>query len=564
MTIDPILLIYLIFALIFLWICRYGLILVQLLRVTFHYPSYRPQPLSQVPANVREVFQRAIDLLAPWGFVESDYYLVDRLDSWGKHDVPPSWELLCHYPELNTYAKVAIRLPLEAVDLFEIDFLTQWDDGRWSMTLDNRAYGLMFKLPLAVVQDAYTRDAQAQWQSHLQHYWEEIDRDRQTSTVSPRELMAAYQGYQRAYAITLQESGKIVQKGEIWQLSWRTALVNTPRIGRGLSRAQRGLSRRRREVINVIPLPIELELESFRWMEDRQMRPLNRQTKLLLTGSSLVLFILSCINLLSWENIAILVGVLLLHEGGHLGAMKIRGYCHHSLLFLPWFGAVASAHKEDATTLDKTIVALAGPLPGLCLGLILAFGTERIHNPDWLNTAIDMTIALNAINLLPVYPLDGGQVADLLLFSRHPYSDLFFKLIGVGISLCLTKIHPIALFFVLAIALTIPASFRSARLDLELRRTLGRKAIERDLLLGQIFSLLNRSGGNKLSFSTRYRLSKKLLQRHREARTSMWTRWGLGLVYGLSLVCGLWGGKAALFPHTEGMELPVSRDTNHL
>jgi Zn-dependent protease len=529
-------------------VCRYASIWWQLMAVSFQHPRYVRQSSTAVPDSVSATFDLAIDRLARWGFVAIDYYLVDRLDRWGGQASEPTWELLCHHPQFNTYAKVGIRFPLEVVDLFEIDFLTQWGDASWTITLDSRAYGLILKLPVAIVQDKYAGDVGIQWQTHLD-LWHQLARTQQVSRLHPQEFIAAFQGYQQAYLLGLQHSGKLIRQGERWRLNWATALRNTPRIDRGLRRAQQSMNRRRQQQCEPIELPLALELDSFRWLESRQMSPPSRKVKLWMLLASLFLFALSFIQMLSPLNIGILIGVLLLHEGGHLLAMKWRGYRHHALLFLPWLGAVATAQKEDATVVDKTIVALGGPLPGLLLGCLLGFWTREFSNPEWLNTTIAMLIGINGINLLPLYPLDGGQVVDVLLCSRHPYSDLGFKLIGICISLWLATIQPISLFFVLTIAITIPDSFQAARLNRHLQRKLDRSTqIDREVLLGEIFQLLDRFGGHKLSFSRRYALTKKLLQRYYEGGTSGLARLGLGTFYSLSLVTGLAGGMLALFP----------------
>jgi Zn-dependent protease len=121
------------------------------------------------------------------------------------------------------------------------------------------------------------------------------------------------------------------------------------------------------------------------------------------------------------------VGVLLFHEGGHVLAMKIFGYRDVTMLFIPFLGALATAKKEDASLTEKVLISLAGPVPGLVIGigLAIAFSNENplsivSDNPSWIMPLSWTLIGLNLFNLLPVYPLDGGQIADLLLFSSNP------------------------------------------------------------------------------------------------------------------------------------------------
>ena len=43
-------------------------------------------------------------------------------------------------------------------------------------------------------------------------------------------------------------------------------------------------------------------------------------------------------------------------------------------------------------------------------------------------------MGVNLFNLLPILPLDGGQIAHMLLFARRPWLDVAFRtLAGVGL-----------------------------------------------------------------------------------------------------------------------------------
>jgi tetratricopeptide (TPR) repeat protein len=74
------------------------------------------------------------------------------------------------------------------------------------------------------------------------------------------------------------------------------------------------------------------------------------------------------------------------------------------------------------------LVSIAGPLPGLFIGLffvVLHAGTkERIYYD-----IASMFIFINAFNLLPLYPLDGGRFFDLILFSRNYAVEVIFKVV---------------------------------------------------------------------------------------------------------------------------------------
>ncbi len=69
--------------------------------------------------------------------------------------------------------------------------------------------------------------------------------------------------------------------------------------------------------------------------------------------------------------IATLVGVLFFHELGHYVGMRMFGYRNVRMFFIPLFGAAVSGQKTNAKSYQEAIVSLLGPVPGLCLAIVL-------------------------------------------------------------------------------------------------------------------------------------------------------------------------------------------------
>jgi stage IV sporulation protein FB len=139
----------------------------------------------------------------------------------------------------------------------------------------------------------------------------------------------------------------------------------------------------------------------------------------------------------SWYAVGVLVGVVFLHELGHLLAMKLYGYRGVNMTFVPFVGAYVSGITDNPSRLRRCVVLLAGPLPGIIIGCA-AFITyvntmdERLLYPSIL------FLLLNGFNLLPVAPLDGGQLMEALYLGRSRYPQLIFLglcvlLVGVGV-----------------------------------------------------------------------------------------------------------------------------------
>lgn len=120
--------------------------------------------------------------------------------------------------------------------------------------------------------------------------------------------------------------------------------------------------------------------------------------------------------------VAMLVGVILAHELGHAVAMVVVGYRDVRVFFIPFFGGAAAGRKIGVAAWKQAIVLLAGPLPGIVAGsVLLAIGVDGV-----LRVLALELLVINALNLLPAAPLDGGRLFQLLVFSRRLRLELAF------------------------------------------------------------------------------------------------------------------------------------------
>ncbi|NEQ45957.1 MAG: hypothetical protein F6K00_21390 [Leptolyngbya sp. SIOISBB] len=307
-----------------------------------------------------------------------------------------------------------------------------------------------------------------------------------------------------------------------------------------------------------ISLKSQAERDFIEFQRQRQQaNPMSRRTRSWLFLGTFAFFLVVYASVFDLQGVLILVAALLLHEGGHVLAMKIFGYRDTAMLFIPFLGALATARKEDATLTEKVWISLAGPLPGLALGigLAIALNLSGMAPVSWGEEAVSILVFLNLFNLLPIYPLDGGQVADLLLFSRNPQIGVVFKAIGTGL-LILTGLllgAPLLFAFAILISLSIPNSFRLAKLSNQLRRkfhstleTSLTTTENTDALARQVFQRLQQPPYDTLTFDQKSTLLTGILERRQEEAAGWTTRVGLSCVYLVSLFVGLIGGIAAI------------------
>jgi Zn-dependent protease len=148
---------------------------------------------------------------------------------------------------------------------------------------------------------------------------------------------------------------------------------------------------------------------------------------LVVLALTVALFVLLGLVKSTLSYIVILVGVLLVHESGHYLGMRLFGYRNVRMFFIPLFGAAVSGVGIRVSPLKTGIVLLLGPVPGIVLGVGLAFA-YRAYPSSWLFEIGLLLVILNAFNLLPLLPMDGGRLFHLVLFSRNRYMEAAFSL----------------------------------------------------------------------------------------------------------------------------------------
>jgi len=144
------------------------------------------------------------------------------------------------------------------------------------------------------------------------------------------------------------------------------------------------------------------------------------------------------VEMLIWVA-AVFVSILI-HELGH--ALTIRFYGGDCWITLYGMGGLASSNWVHRTTRQQVLISAAGPAAGFALAAILLaavrssghdvwftgevllpFFFDRFDSPHlylFLRDMLFINFAWGILNLLPIYPLDGGQIARELLVHQNP------------------------------------------------------------------------------------------------------------------------------------------------
>jgi Zn-dependent protease len=116
-------------------------------------------------------------------------------------------------------------------------------------------------------------------------------------------------------------------------------------------------------------------------------------------------------------------GCILLHELGHAVVARARGMRIHGItLFL--FGGVAEIGDEPTTAKTEFLMAIAGPVVSLILGIGFGLLARVGYVAGWHPLVVlacsylgIINLVIFAFNLIPAFPLDGGRVFRSILWG---------------------------------------------------------------------------------------------------------------------------------------------------
>jgi len=134
----------------------------------------------------------------------------------------------------------------------------------------------------------------------------------------------------------------------------------------------------------------------------------------------------------SWYFAAGLVAMLLVHEYGHVIAIRQQGMPAAPMVFIPFLGAAIFVPPMTKRR-TESIVGIGGPLLGT-VGAVAVFALWAVlpgEHPMLLLTSY-VGMFLNLFNLIPLSPMDGGRITQIC--------GNWFKVVGFLILFVLTII----------------------------------------------------------------------------------------------------------------------------
>ena len=174
------------------------------------------------------------------------------------------------------------------------------------------------------------------------------------------------------------------------------------------------------------------------------------------------LFLLLSVLSASFIQIIIIFSLIIVHELGHLLMAKILKIEIDKIYIYPLGGITKLNMNLNTSPLQEFLVLLSGPI------LQLMFYAIYQHIlPEYQSLIEFYNYQILFFNLLPIYPLDGGKILNIVVSSKVPYKlslkySIFISYILL-IIIILNNIHNLKLNLLIMLLLLIYKLIKEGR-----------------------------------------------------------------------------------------------------
>lgn len=482
---------------------------------------------EEVPAAQRMFLEAGAAAVESKGFVRIGWLAARGLTD--SFDTAERISLCLFHPSTGAYALLGPAETLDALEPYAVTLRAWLADGAWLMGINGLEWSLIGRLADTEVLDPYAESFEGQWS----HFKEHLARRASSGVRTPdlTQLAVAIGAHSRQILESLEREHALAPSPEGRTYVFRTAAAakTALRMVRQSKKARELALRRARAgqaKAASIEIPIELQIATYRRAEIQRTRRTTRQRWGLILGLTGVAFALSMLHLFEAATVAIVVGVVFFHELGHWLAMRLLGYRDATIFFIPFFGGAAVGQKAETSLAEELLVLFAGPVPGLILATAIHYLVPRMATSELGAELVVMLLAINAANLLPLYPLDGGRILDALLLTRRPYAGTIFRAAAGALFLGGGALSGDFLLILLGTItlLSLPQAVRAARLERDLLTARANPENASRPALEIIFERVRALGLDRTAFAHRQLLVRQVAERFgRVPATVTWT-----------------------------------------
>ncbi|MBQ8891512.1 MAG: hypothetical protein IJ068_01445 [Bacilli bacterium] len=135
--------------------------------------------------------------------------------------------------------------------------------------------------------------------------------------------------------------------------------------------------------------------------------------------NSFYLFLILIILTGMFKEFSFVIVLLIFHELGHAITGKLLKWNLVSITFYPYGGVTLFEKLENSSIKEELIILLMGPIIQIITYLILIYFFKYSYIKNY-----HMSILI--FNMLPILPLDGGKLLNLILNKKFNYLNSFY------------------------------------------------------------------------------------------------------------------------------------------
>ena len=137
--------------------------------------------------------------------------------------------------------------------------------------------------------------------------------------------------------------------------------------------------------------------------------------------------------------------LILVHELGHLFTSLLYKWNLSSITIYPFGGCIKFDDRINRPIKEELLILLSGPLFQIMFFFFLCFlSTKGFITYRNISLIKSYNYTLLIFNLLPIYPLDGGRILNLVLNYFFPYKKsnkfvIIVSILMIFLSICFYK-----------------------------------------------------------------------------------------------------------------------------
>lgn len=410
----------------------------QLMAIRIQRPHIVLKDRSELPPYLNEVFDNGIRLLEALGF---EYHHCQYSLDIVCHQHNDKWSLVFLNRATNAFAEISPASTFLDLPGYEIDFWSIAKDGTALITMNGRGHTILCGITNAEIHDPMAITLEEVYKSHIGER-DDVFGKKSLVAVNGDSYVKVQQKLYDGYFLNLMNERAVISTGHNeFRMAFSKARRLLPQILRGQKRLRTLLHEKlvfqeskndKSDTDEQISLSgtnfsVEAEVQSY-----LRMRSVQERTPGGITARLILFFLILSLTYLafnlsfSFYSIVILIGVMALHELGHVGSMMLFGYRNFQVLFFPLFVDTTKDERKTPAIWKQALVYLMGPVPGIVIGLIL-LGLSQEYLLGWLYETAIVFLVVNYINLLPIAPLDGGHLIRFTVLERFPSGKLILS-----------------------------------------------------------------------------------------------------------------------------------------